>query len=87
MKLIFSKIKTVKIYVSKSTTGFTLIEAVLYLAIAGTILYFISSFAFNVIFSKSKIETIQDINQNSQAVINKISTTVEDAIGINGITQ
>ncbi len=67
--------------------GFTLIEAILYLAIAGTVLYFISGFAFNSIFGKAKIDSIQDINQNSRAVLDEISITVGDAVGINGVTQ
>jgi hypothetical protein len=67
--------------------GFTLLEAVLYLAIAGTVLYFISGFAFNAIFGKSKIETIQDINQNSRAVLDKMSSAVGNSEGINGITS
>lgn len=65
--------------------GFTLIEAVLYLAIAGTVLYFISGFAFNVIFGRAKIDTVQDINQNSRAVLDEISNAVGGAIEINGI--
>ena len=67
--------------------GFTLIEAVLYLAIAGTILYFISGFAFNAIYGKTKIQTLQDVNQNTRAVLNDISTTIGNSVSINGITQ
>ena len=65
--------------------GFTLIEAVLYLAIAGTVLFFVSHFAFDSIFGKAKIETIQDVNQNSQAVLDDISSTVGDAVSIIGV--
>ncbi len=67
--------------------GFTLIEAILYLAIAGTVLYFIGNFAFDAIFGKSKIESVQDINQNSQSVLDDISQTVGDALEINGATE
>ncbi len=63
--------------------GFTLIEAILYLAIAGTVLYFVSGFAFNSIFGKSKIEAIQDVNQSNRAVLDDINTTISDAIEIN----
>lgn len=65
--------------------GFTLIEAVLYLAIAGTVLYFISGFAFNSIFGKARIETIQDVDTNSQSVLDEIGSTMGDAVGLNGI--
>ena len=71
----------------KLVCGFTLIEAILYLAIAGTVLYFISGFAFNAIFGKAKIETIQDINQNSRSVLDDIGNTVGDSVEVNGISQ
>jgi type II secretory pathway pseudopilin PulG len=65
--------------------GFTLIEAILYLAIAGTVLYFISGFAFNSIFGKAKIETVQDVNQNSRSVLDEIGNAVSGATEINGV--
>ncbi len=71
----------------KRSGGFTLIEAILYLAIAGTVLYFISGFSFNAIFGTAKIETIQEVNQNSRSVLDEISSAVGDAIEINGSTQ
>jgi type II secretory pathway pseudopilin PulG len=64
--------------------GFTLIEAILYLAIAGTVLYFISGFAFNAIFGKAKIETVQEVNQNSRAVLDDIGKAISVATDING---
>jgi type II secretory pathway pseudopilin PulG len=67
--------------------GFTLIEAILYLAIAGVVLYFVSGFSFNAIFGKAKIDTIQNINQSSRAVLDEMSNTVGNAIEINGFTQ
>ena len=73
-----------KYFQSKSNTGFTLLEAVLYLAIAGTVLYFISGFAFNSIFGKAKIETFQNINQNSQSVLDELSNTIGNSEGVNG---
>jgi hypothetical protein len=66
--------------------GFTLIEAILYLAIAGTVLYFISGFAFNSIFGKAKIETIQDVNQNSRSVLDEISNAISNSTEVNGAT-
>lgn len=69
------------------SSGFTLIEAILYLVIAGTVLYFISGFAFNAIFGKAKVETIQEVNQNSRSVLNEISSSVSDSLQINGIAQ
>ena len=71
---------------NKENKGFTLIEAILYLAIAGMVLYFISGFAFNSIFGKAKIETVQQINQNSRAVLNEISNTVGNSLEV-GVSQ
>ncbi len=60
--------------------GFTLIEAILYLAIAGTVLYFISGFAFNAIFGKSKIEALQEVDQTTKLIFDDIEDTLVDAI-------
>jgi type II secretory pathway pseudopilin PulG len=70
---------------NKKNKGFTLIEAVLYLAIAGIILPIISGFAFNSIFGKSKIESVQDIGQSGQSVIDDINKTITDGVEINEI--
>jgi len=67
--------------------GFTLFEAVLYLAIAGTILYFVGRFAFDAIFGKAKIETIQEVNQSARSVLDEVSNTISNSVEINGITQ
>lgn len=67
--------------------GFTLIEAVIYLSIAGTILYFISGFSFNIIFGRAKIETIQNVNENARTVLDKINNTIGDAVEVIGVTQ
>ena len=64
-----------------------MIEAVLYLAIAGTVLYFISGFAFNSIFGKSKIESIQNANDNTQSVLDEMGKSVSNSQGVNGFTQ
>ncbi len=72
------EIKTI-ILKLKSITGFTLIEAVLYLAIAGTVLYFIGGFTFNAMFGKSKIEVLQDMDQTSQLILDDINSTINEA--------
>ncbi len=71
----------------KSDKGFTLIETILYLAIAGTVLYFISGFAFEAIFGKAKIESIQEINENNRSVLNEISRAVGNSLEINGLVS
>jgi len=69
---------------SKFTTGFTLIEAILYLAIAGTVLYFISGFAFNAIFGENKIQEVQDIDQSTRLILDDINVSISESIEING---
>lgn len=65
--------------------GFTLIEAILYLAIGGIVVYFISGFAFNAIFGKAKIESIQEVSESSRSVLEQISTAVSNSQEINGL--
>lgn len=77
MKLINKKVKK----------GFTLFETVLYLAIAGMVIYFISGFAFNSIFGKSRIEIIQGTNNVGQNILDDISNTISDSVEVNNITQ
>jgi prepilin-type N-terminal cleavage/methylation domain-containing protein len=67
--------------------GFTLIETILYLAIAGIVLYFIGGFTFNAIFGKAKIETLQNINQNNRSVLDEISEAVGNSLEINGLAS
>ena len=64
--------------------GFTLIEAILYLAIAGTVLYFISGFAFNAIFGENKIQEVQDIDQSTRLILDDINISISESIEING---
>ena len=65
--------------------GFTLLEAVLYLAIAGVVIYFISGFAFNAIFGKAKIESIQEVSEGSRSVLDQISSAISNSSEINGL--
>ena len=65
--------------------GFTLLEAVLYLAIAGVVVYFISGFAFNAIFGKAKIESIQEVSEGSRSVLDQISSAISNSSEINGL--
>lgn len=68
-----------------NNTGFTLIEAILYLAIAGTVLYFVSGFAFNAIFGRDKVNSLQEVNQVSRLILDDINNTVGDSEKIIGI--
>lgn len=81
------KKNTIYVWGSRSSRGFTLIEAILYLVIAGIVLYFISGFAFNAIFGKSKIESVREINDNGRSVLDEMSQTIGDAVEINGASS
>ncbi len=67
----------------KFNTGFTLIEAVLYLAIAGTVLYFISGFAFNAIFGENKIQEVQDMDQSTRSMLDDINSSIIESVDVN----
>ncbi|MEI6528741.1 MAG: hypothetical protein WCO10_03705 [bacterium] len=71
----------------KYALGFTLIEAAIYLAIAGSALYYISGFTFNSIFGKTQIDTTHEVSDNSKAVLDEISAQVEDAIEVNAVSS
>lgn len=68
-----------------NNTGFTLLEAILYLAIAGTVLYFISGFAFNIMFGRDKIDAAQEVNQFSRSILDDIGGSVSDSEEVLGI--
>jgi type II secretory pathway pseudopilin PulG len=67
----------------KFTKGFTLIEAILYLAIAGTIIYFVSGFAFNAIFGQEKIQEVQDIDISGRSMLDDIVDSIGSSVDIN----
>lgn len=65
--------------------GFTLVEIVIYLAILGIILFFVSGMIFNGVVSSSKIEAWQDVNDNGRFVTDKILEAVQSSNGVNGV--
>ncbi len=69
--------------IKNNKAGFTLIEAILYLAIAGTVLYFVSGFAFNAIFGEEKIQEIQDTDKSTRSMLEDISASFSEAMDIN----
>lgn len=63
--------------------GFTLIELMIYIAIVAGILIVATSFAWNVINSRTKTFVIQEVEQNGRFIIEKISRS---ALGAQSIT-
>lgn len=67
--------------------GITLLEAVLYLAIIGTILYYVGGFVINSLYGKEKIGAVHDITNNGQYMVDEIASKIGDAVEVNGISQ
>ncbi|MGB8815841.1 MAG: prepilin-type N-terminal cleavage/methylation domain-containing protein [Minisyncoccia bacterium] len=81
------KIKTVKISKQKFTAGFTLIEFLIYLALTTVLLGLIVAIGFNVLSGGTKFNSIQDVKDNGNYAIQKISNMVGNAEKINGVSN
>jgi type II secretory pathway pseudopilin PulG len=64
------------------TSGFTLVESLIYFAILGILLVAIGSILFHVILGKIKAETIQEVSQNARIVTERIADSVRNAQSI-----
>lgn len=62
--------------------GFTLIEALIYFGILAILLLAVGVILFQVLLSKSKAETIQEVSQNARAITERISDRVRNAQSI-----
>lgn len=63
--------------------GFTLIEIVIYIFLAVSILLVASSFAWQVINNKTKASAISEVQQNGRFIIEKLTQEIHQAMGIN----
>ena len=68
---------------SQINRGFTLIEIIIYVAILGIILFFLSGFIFNGVNSSSKIQAWQEVNDNGRFIENKVLEAVQSSQGVN----
>ncbi len=76
MRYILSKkIKKFK----KKNTGFTLVETIVYTALAGIVLTSFITFSLLVISLKNKNYAIEEVNVSSRAAINEISKKIKRA--------
>lgn len=64
--------------------GFTLIEFQLYLFLLVTMLALLSGIGISVLESRSKAQTLDDMNYNAQILFEKIKTTVARAESVTG---
>lgn len=63
--------------------GFTLIEALVYIALVSGILITATTFAWNIVNSRTIAFTAQEVEQNGRFIMQKISQTFKEANKIN----
>ena len=63
--------------------GFTLIEIIIYIFLAVSILLVSSSFAWQIIDNKTKASAITEVQQNGRFIIEKLTQEIHQAMGIN----
>lgn len=63
--------------------GFTLIELIIYVAIATTILSLLIGFLWNIVFGNIKITANLEVQQNARFAMIKISQEIKKAVGVN----
>lgn len=63
-------------------SGFTLIEFLIYIAIAGGLLLSASSVMFNVLNYKLKLQAIEEVSQNSRNALDRMELAIENASAI-----
>jgi type II secretory pathway pseudopilin PulG len=59
--------------------GFTLIELMIYLALVSGVLVAVTTFAWNIINSRTKAFAVQEVEQNSRLIMEKIVREVQQA--------
>jgi type II secretory pathway pseudopilin PulG len=63
----------------KNTAGFTLIELLIYLSLVSGILITASTFAWNIINSRTKAFAVQEVEQNGRFIMEQLTQTVRQA--------
>ncbi|MDP2685392.1 MAG: type II secretion system protein [bacterium] len=69
--------------IKKLQKGFTLIEALVYIALVSGILIAATSFAWNIVNSRTSAFTAQEVEQNGRFVMQKIGKIFKEANQIN----
>lgn len=67
----------------ENNKGFTLVELLLYVVLAGTFLLIVSSFLAMALASRVKNQTIAEVEQNGVLVVQNITQAIRNADGIN----
>lgn len=69
--------------INKLQKGFTLIEALVYVALVSGILVAATSFAWNIVNNRTTVFTTQEVEQNGRFIMQKISRIFQEANQIN----
>jgi len=67
----------------KNQKGFTLIEALIYLAIIGGVLAAFLNFSLSISQSRNKTYVVQEVQANNRVALDRITQAIESASGIN----
>lgn len=67
--------------------GFTLIETIVYLAIVTGILIATISFAWEIIYGNEKFVALQEVNQNSQYVLEQLRQKIRESSDITSLSS
>ncbi len=78
---------SMKLNLCKKNNGFTLVELLVYFGILVLLLLIIGTILFNVIQSKTKLETVQETSQNARTVMELISDRVRNAQSVTSPAQ
>ena len=70
---------------SKKGAGFTLIELIIYMAIAGLVLALISNFAFNIIEGSNISSVYREVQQGGRQTLATINRNIKNAAAINSL--
>ena len=70
-------------YPLPTSKGFTLVETLLYVSIVSVMLLVMSAFLFLILQSRTKFQTISEVDQNGIQVMQAISQTIRNAKQIN----
>lgn len=68
-------------------SGFTLIEFLIYFSILAILMVIMSGILFQVLSNRTRLGTLDEINQNARTIIEQLTTRIHNAQGITTPTQ
>ncbi|MFC1802140.1 prepilin-type N-terminal cleavage/methylation domain-containing protein [Patescibacteria group bacterium] len=67
--------------------GFTLIEFLLYISIISVVLLIAGGIALNILLAKAKLGAIDEVNQNTRVIVEKVLSSIRNAEVVNSPLQ